>query len=109
MRRGGELKSLAPQGSPNLFNYNYEIITARLWALLTAYGKANSTIHRASEPERRMAELKSIFEQIDPDEEAAAIAEAEAELDAGKGVPHEKVREWLLKLARGEIAPPPCE
>src|SRR5271156_1895666 len=45
-------------------------------------GKFN--YHRASEPERRMAELKSIFEQIDPDEEAAAIAEAEAELDAGK-------------------------
>jgi predicted transcriptional regulator len=38
-----------------------------------------------------------------------AIAEAEAELDAGKGIPHEKVREWLLKLARGEIIPPPCE
>jgi predicted transcriptional regulator len=70
-------------------------------------GKFN--YHRAFEPERRMAELKSIFEQIDPDEEAAAIAEAEAELDAGKGVPHEKVREWLLKLARGEITPPPCE
>jgi predicted transcriptional regulator len=69
----------------------------------------NFNYHRASETERRMAELKSIFEQIDPDEEAAAIAEAEAELDAGKGVPHEKVREWLLKLARGEITPPPCE
>jgi predicted transcriptional regulator len=76
---------------------------------LTAYGQANSIIIGTSEPERRMAELKSIFEQIDPDEEAAAIAEAEAELDAGKGVPHEKVREWLLKLARGEITPPPCE
>lgn len=56
-----------------------------------------------------MAELKSIFEQIDPDAEAAGIAEAEAELDAGKGVLHDKVREWLLKLARGEITPPPCE
>jgi predicted transcriptional regulator len=62
-----------------------------------------------SEPTRHMAEPKSILEQIDPDEEAAAIAEAEAEFDAGKGVPHEKVREWLLKLARGEITPPPCE
>jgi predicted transcriptional regulator len=61
------------------------------------------------EPERRMAELKSIFEQIDPDEESAAVAEAEAELDAGKGVSHEKVKEWLLKLANGEITPPPCE
>jgi predicted transcriptional regulator len=54
-----------------------------------------------------MAELKSIFEQIDPDEEAAAVAEAEA--DVGKGVPHEKVREWRLRLARGEITPPPCK
>jgi predicted transcriptional regulator len=70
-------------------------------------GKFNS--HRASDPECRMAELKSIFEQLDPDEEAAAIAETEAELDAGKGVPHEKVREWLLNLARGEITPPPGE
>jgi predicted transcriptional regulator len=61
------------------------------------------------EPERHLAELKSIFEQIDPDEEASAIAEAEAELDASEGIPHEKVREWLLKLARGEITPPPCE
>jgi predicted transcriptional regulator len=56
-----------------------------------------------------MAELKSLFEQIAPDEGAAAIAEAEAELDVGKGVPHEKVRAWLLKLARGEITLPPCE
>jgi predicted transcriptional regulator len=61
------------------------------------------------EPERCMAELKSIFEQIDPDEESAAVAEAEAELDAGEGVSHEKVKEWLLKLANGEITPPPCE
>jgi predicted transcriptional regulator len=56
-----------------------------------------------------MAELKSIFEQIDADVETSALAEAEAEIDAGKGVPHEKVREWLLKLARGEITLPPCE
>jgi hypothetical protein len=53
-----------------------------------------------------MAELKSIFEQIDPDEEAAAVAGAQAELDVGKGVPHEKVREWRLKLARGDTPPP---
>ncbi len=56
-----------------------------------------------------MAEVKSVFDQIDGEAEARAIAEAEAELDAGKGIPHEKVREWLLKLARGEIIPPPCE
>ena len=56
-----------------------------------------------------MAEVKSVFDQIDDESEARAIAEAEAELDAGKGIPHEKVREWLLKLAKGEIIPPPCE
>ena len=54
-----------------------------------------------------MAEVKSVFDQIDDEAEAQAIAEAE--LDAGKGIPHERVREWLLKLARGEITPPPCE
>ena len=57
-----------------------------------------------------MAEIKfeSVFD-IPPDEvaEAAADAAAEAEIEAGKGVPHERVREWLLKLAKGEKVPPP--
>jgi len=56
-----------------------------------------------------VAEVKSVFEQIDDESETRAIAEAEAELDAGKGIPHEKVKEWLLKLAKGEILPLPCE
>jgi hypothetical protein len=30
-----------------------------------------------------------------------------ADVRAGNGVPHSKVREWLMKLARGERAPPP--
>jgi predicted transcriptional regulator len=55
------------------------------------------------------AKSTTIFEEIDPDIEAKAIAEAEAEIEAGKGVPHAKVREWLLKLANGEVIPPPCE
>jgi predicted transcriptional regulator len=59
--------------------------------------------------EDRVTGVKSVFDQIDDEAEARAIAEAEAEFDAGEGVPHEKVREWLLKLARGEITPPPCE
>lgn len=41
--------------------------------------------------------------------EARAIAEAEALVDAGQGIPHEKVREWLLKLAEGKVVPPPCK
>jgi hypothetical protein len=56
-----------------------------------------------------MAEVKTVFDQIDSEAEARAIGEAEAELDAGKGIPHVKVKEWLLKLAKGEIIPPPCE
>ena len=56
-----------------------------------------------------MAEPKTIFDEIDEEAEARAIAEAEAEIDAGKGVPHAKVRKWLLKLAKGEVAPPPCK
>ena len=56
-----------------------------------------------------MDEAKSIFDEIDATEEARAIAEAEAEIDAGKGVPHKKVRQWLRKLARGKITPPPCK
>lgn len=56
-----------------------------------------------------MAEPKSVVDEIDAEVEARAIAEAEAEIDAGKGVPHAKVREWLLRLAKGEVVPPPCK
>ena len=44
---------------------------------------------------------------LDEAEEARLDAEADAEIDAGKGVPHERVREWLLRLAKGEKVPPP--
>lgn len=54
-----------------------------------------------------MAEPASIFDALDEGSEARAIARAEAEIDAGKGVPHERVREWLKQLARGENVPPP--
>ena len=35
-------------------------------------------------------------------EEARLDALADVEIAAGKGVPHSRVREWLMKLARGE-------
>ena len=54
-----------------------------------------------------MAERKTIFDDVDEAIEAAAVAKAEAELDAGKGIPHEVVGEWLQRLARGERVPPP--
>ena len=52
---------------------------------------------------------KSIFD-IEPDEalEARLDAEAEAAYQAGQVVPHEKVVEWLTKLAKGERVPPPA-
>ena len=56
-----------------------------------------------------MDDPKSLFDEIDPDAEARAIEEAEAEIAAGEGVPHEKVRDWLEKLSRGEAVPPPCK
>jgi predicted transcriptional regulator len=53
-------------------------------------------------------ETRSILDlPLDAAEEARLDAEADAEIEAGKGVPHERVREWLLKLARGEKVPPP--
>ena len=50
---------------------------------------------------------------FDDEEEAerralqAAIDTARADVAAGRVVPHEEVREWLLKLAQGENAPRP--
>jgi len=53
-------------------------------------------------------ETKSVFETpLDEAKEHRLDARAEAEIDAGKGVPHEQVREWLAKLGKGERVPPP--
>ena len=38
---------------------------------------------------------------------SAADAAAEADFAAGRVVPHERVREWLMRLAKGEKVPPP--
>jgi predicted transcriptional regulator len=54
------------------------------------------------------SETRSIFDlPLDEATEAAADAAADAEIEAGKGVAHERVREWLLKLAKDERVPPP--
>ena len=51
---------------------------------------------------------QSIFEiPLDTTVEARSDEIADAEIDAGLGVPHEKVRDWLLKLSKGEWTPPP--
>jgi predicted transcriptional regulator len=54
-----------------------------------------------------MTEPVTIVDAIDEKAEAEAIAQARADIVAGKGVPHERVREWLLKLAKGERVSPP--
>jgi predicted transcriptional regulator len=53
-------------------------------------------------------DTKSVFDmEPDPAEEARLDAEAEKAYREGRVVPHERVREWLKKLARGERVPPP--
>jgi predicted transcriptional regulator len=53
-------------------------------------------------------EPTSIFD-MEPDaaHEARLDAEAEADYAAGRVISHERVREWLGKLAKGERVPPP--
>ena len=45
--------------------------------------------------EWQMTEPVSIFETIDEEAEAQAIARARADIAAGRLVPHDKVVEWL--------------
>ncbi|HEY1261175.1 MAG TPA: hypothetical protein VGF34_18140 [Stellaceae bacterium] len=51
---------------------------------------------------------KSISDEIGREDEKRAIEKARTEIAAGKGVPHEKVRQWLERLREGKIEPPPC-
>ena len=53
---------------------------------------------------------RSIFDEldeIDPDADARRLAEAEADITAGRLVPHEKVREWLLSVGTTNESPAP--
>jgi hypothetical protein len=53
-------------------------------------------------------ELNSALDiESDEAQEARLDAEAMAAARAGRVVPHERVREWLVKLANGERAPRP--
>jgi predicted transcriptional regulator len=53
-----------------------------------------------------VAKTKTIFE-IDEDAEARAIAEAEADVAAGRLVPHEKVVKWLKSWGTPDELPCP--
>jgi predicted transcriptional regulator len=54
-----------------------------------------------------MSEPKTIFEEIDDEAEARAIAEAEADVDAGRLVPHEEVVKWLRSWGTPNELPRP--
>jgi len=53
-------------------------------------------------------DVKSIFD-MEPDaaHEARLDAEAEADYAAGRVISHERMCEWLTKLAKGQKVPPP--
>ncbi|MGO9173585.1 MAG: CopG family transcriptional regulator [Rhodomicrobium sp.] len=54
-----------------------------------------------------MPTTKSIFDEIDEEEEARAIAEAEADVAAGRVVPHEEVVKWLKSWGTPHELPRP--
>ncbi|TCS10226.1 CopG family transcriptional regulator [Caulobacter sp. BK020] len=49
----------------------------------------------------------AIFDDIDEAHDAAAIAEARAEIAAGEFVSHEAVKAWLLSWGTPDELPPP--
>lgn len=56
-----------------------------------------------------MKHEQAIFEEIDPDVEAAADARAEADIEAGRVVSHTEVAAWLKKWGTPEETPAPPE
>jgi len=49
----------------------------------------------------------SVFEPADDVAEEKALAEAEAEIAAGKFISHEAMRRWLLSWGTANELPPP--
>lgn len=54
-----------------------------------------------------MTEPVSIFDKIDEEAEAQAIAQARADIAAGRFVPHDKVVEWLRSWGTPDELPCP--
>lgn len=48
-----------------------------------------------------------IFDEVEDEAERLAEAEADADMAAGRVVPHEQVREWLLSLGTPDQLPTP--
>ena len=55
-----------------------------------------------------MVEPKSVFDDINDEAEKRAIEEAEADVAAGRLVPHEKVIEWLKSWGTPDERPAPA-
>jgi predicted transcriptional regulator len=58
-------------------------------------------------PEKKMAKPKPIFDEIDKEAEVQAIAEAEADVKAGRVVPHADVVKWLESWGTPDELPHP--
>jgi predicted transcriptional regulator len=54
-----------------------------------------------------MAKTKTIFNEIDENAEERAIAEAEADVVAGRVVPHDEVVKWLRSWGMPDELPCP--
>ena len=54
------------------------------------------------------AEAASIFDQIDEEAEVAADAEADADIAAGRVIPHAEVAAWLDTWGAPEFKPAPA-
>lgn len=50
----------------------------------------------------------SIFHASDPDAEERGLREAEADVAAGRIVPHDEVAKWLLTWGTPDEGPPPA-
>jgi len=54
-------------------------------------------------------EEASIFDEIDEEAEERALAEAEADVAAGRLISHEAMTRWLLSIGTpNELPPPKC-
>ena len=57
-----------------------------------------------------MAEPAPLFETLDDDTEARALAEAEADVAAGRVISHEAMTRWLRSWGTDhELPPPECD
>ena len=54
-----------------------------------------------------MADSASVFDKIDDEAEARAIAKARAEIAAGQGIPHDEVVKWLQSWGKPDELPCP--